>query len=269
MPVIDTSVRVVEVLRVLRRPNAALHLTSGASCSGASYSQAIALLLSRLQRPRLVPPRALPPLLTPTRPTPTRSTSGRPTPSPPASAPLTPSHSTPARLPLQTTRSAASPTAVATAQRLPPAPRSEFASAFRPTRDAMSAKAAPTRTWILLAATALASSLLTALTLRQFDATAESSQARVMPSIEAHGLSAFHSPQTQRPEPSGPSSDSLPAHPKPSVEFAPSAPQLAAPKESPANLTTAPPESQEVQPNTPIADPATFGSEAAEPIYSN
>lgn len=189
-------------------------LTLAQARSDASHSQAIALILARLQRPRLIPPRLQPPQLEKPR--------------------LTPPRLEPPQL--------GHPHALA--RRVP---------ARHQTRNARSAGAPPKRSRTLLAATAVAIFLLTTLTLRQLDAAAHSSsvQAIATPAV-VWGSSALHSLQPRAPDTLVPSS-SRPVDPKPAIEIS----------------RVAAPQPQAFPDNTPIADPSTFGSEAAEPIYSN
>ena len=133
----------------------------------------------------------------------------------------------------------------------------ELATLSYPTRNAKSADAAPKRATVFLGATLVSVFLVTTLTLRLFDGTARSSSART---TEPGALSSHFSP-IERPEPSAPSQNSTPAAPKPSA-------QLAVSKPNPAPPPVAAMASQMAADNTPIADPSTFGSEAAEPIYN-
>jgi DNA-binding NarL/FixJ family response regulator len=133
----------------------------------------------------------------------------------------------------------------------------ELATLSYPARNAKSADATPKRATVFLGGTLVAVFLVTTLTLRLFDGAARSSSALT---TKVGAVSAHFSP-IERPEPSAPSRNSTSAAPKPSA-------QPAVSKPIPARPDVAAPQSQMAADNTPIADPSTFGSEAAEPIYN-
>ena len=93
------------------------------------------------------------------------------------------------------------------------------------------------------------------LTLRPFDSPARSSD---RPPLLAQAPANFT-----------PVRDSPPTAPRRSFEVTRAAPQPAAPQPALAAVDVATSESQMTTSNTAIADPSTFGTEAAEPIYSN
>ena len=154
------------------------------------------------------------------------------------------------------------------AHSLPLGSSPELATSSHPTRNAKSVAASPKRATVLLGATLVAVFLVTTLTLRLFYAPARPSNTDATLTTEVGSFSARHA-QIERHDISVPSSNSTPAGPKPSVNPARSVAQLAASKPNSARPDVAAPESQMAADNMPIADPSTFGSEAAEPIYAS
>jgi len=221
--------------------------------SNASHSQPMALILARLQPPKLIPPRFTAPRI--------------------QHPGANPSRLTPPRLPLPTTPSAAPRPTVALAHPPSPASLQIPATAHHPTRPAKptdaplrrsrgflpATPAAPKkRPRAFLAAAAVAAFVLTMLTLRQFDAAAQSSNMRAIPTAKVDRLAALRTSQRQSSDTYASSPDLRPTVPTPSVAVTPGVAE-------PTTVLA----SQPVPDSTPIADPSTFGSEAAEPIYSN
>ena len=232
-------------------------LTLARARSDTSHPQAIARLLARLERPQLLPPRPMPP-----RSAPPKLIRSQFTPSPLVSAQVTPSPRAPSQL---------TPSQLALPRRVSPRPappRLPLPKRHRaPSQITAVRPAAPSRrSRALLAATAVVIVLLTTLTLRQFDAAAQSSN---IPTATVSAISTPHPPQPHAPDSFAPSRNLTPPDPKPVVEVSRSPARPPAPAPSSDESDTAAPEPRALPDNTPIADPSTFGSEAAEPIYSN
>ena len=142
----------------------------------------------------------------------------------------------------------------------------ELATASRPRRNGKSAEVRPKRATVFLGASLVAVFLVTATTLKLFDASARPSSTQDTRTTKVDGFSARHS-QIERTDTS-PSRDTTPASPKTYVAPArPARPAVSEP--DPARSDESEPESQMAADTTPIADPSTFGSEAKEPIYAN
>jgi hypothetical protein len=145
------------------------------------------------------------------------------------------------------------------------------ASAPQLTRNAQSAIGRPNRVTVFLGATVVAAFLLTILSFRQPDATepaSDTQDTRVTLATTVGDTSASHR-QMDRPDTFAPPQYSTPAEPKPLVETAHSLAQLAVSKRNSPGADAGESESQGSAISGPIADPSTFGSEAAEPIYAN
>ena len=141
-------------------------------------------------------------------------------------------------------------------------------SEYQSTRKASSATPRPNRVTLFLGAAVAAAFLLTVLSFRQLDATELVSDTPATLATTVGDTSAPH-PQVDRPDTFAPAKDPTPAGPKPSIETANSVAQLAVSKRNSPGADIEESESQGTAFNGPIADPSTFGSEAAEPIYAN
>ena len=188
--------------------------------NGVSHSQAIALLLARLQPPRLVPPRFP---LEAKQPAPSQSAILRP--------------AIPAFVQSQS----------APVQRVLARPEAARKAGSK-------ASGEPSRFLVFLAATIVVVFLLATLAFRQPDSSPQLSDTQATPVTKVSDAPALHS-QMAQPDSPAPYQVSKPASPKPS-QVSPRA-------------DVAESESQVSPASTPIADPSTFGSEAAEPIYAN
>jgi hypothetical protein len=247
----------------------------------ASDPQSVALLLARLQ----------PPLLVLSRPElPTRRSAGSQT-AAIAPAPMRPA--LPAALPPQSdtvrrefTKRAAPPPrsaaatahATATVPSRATAPAVATASAtvapYRPKRRPTPAKVRPKRAKVF-AGTALAAAVVAMIAIfRPFDGAARPASTEATLAANAEGSPAPDvapdaAPGAQIERPAGPSMESKRIVWKPS-DAPPRYPtQPAEEPPSPAPFEVGAALSQTAAVNTPTADPSTFGSEAAEPIYSN
>jgi hypothetical protein len=216
----------------------------------ASDPQSVAILLARLQPPLLVPPR---PQLRTKRSAPSQTTAIPPTIIRP---PL------PAALPSQN-----EPVQREFTMRAEPPPKRAGATApaYRRTRSATPAQVRPKRVKVFAGAGLAAAVVATIAIFRPFDGTAPPSSTESTLVANAEGSPA---PDPQI-EPSAPPLESTRVVPKPSDDRARYLPQPSVEKVDPSPLDVGEAVSQTAAISTPIADPSTFGSEAAEPIYSN
>jgi DNA-binding NarL/FixJ family response regulator len=139
-------------------------------------------------------------------------------------------------------------------------------TAVRSTHTPKSAGATPKRATALLVATMVVVFLVSALAIRLFDTAAARSSSTQDTRIASASFSV-PAVQTQQPYVSTP-----PQNPAPVLTRRPAAPVQSAlanatPKPDSATAGIAAQDSQITADNTPIADPSTFGSEAAEIIY--
>jgi hypothetical protein len=227
--------------------------------------RSVALVLARLQPPLLVPPR---PQLPTKRSAPSQTaaiprTIVRPT----LPAPL-PSQVPPEKLSQngslqrESTKRAAPPPGTATGRAI--------ARAYRPTRNAPRPEARPKRTKVFAGAALVAAVVATIAIFRPFDGDARPSSTEATLAANAKGSpSPAPAPGPQIERPAAPVLESTPFVPKPSDDRARYLPQPRAENASPAPFDEGAALSQTAAVSTPIADPSTFGSEAAEPIYSN
>jgi hypothetical protein len=215
-----------------------------------------ALTLARAcLRPNIAPPTSRP-VVAAAR-LPTRTQPMAPVPTPSKSAPPIPTRASPlAPVPAAVTRP------MAPAQRV----ASERASTGRTAgrRAAIKAnelrtrprEASPRRGRAAVGVALAAASVLTTLALRNFDAAARSTDTQVSANVRTANCCALQS-RIERPDGDAPS-------PRPP----PTAVTDAKPPNS-AKPPAPPPPTQMAAAEIPIADPSTFGSEAAEPIYPN
>jgi DNA-binding NarL/FixJ family response regulator len=139
-------------------------------------------------------------------------------------------------------------------------------AAARPTYKPQLADGAPKRTTVFLGATMVAVFLVSTLTIRFFDAADARSSDVHATSIRSADFPAPHV-ETEQTDISAPSGNSTPAPSTPSVPRVRNAMVTAVPKPDSTNSGVLAEDPQLAASSTPIADPSTFGTEAAEPIY--
>jgi hypothetical protein len=116
--------------------------------------------------------------------------------------------------------------------------------------------ASPRRGRAIVGVVLVAVSALTALALRNFDVVPRSTDTHVTANVSAVSCCALQS-RIERPDGHAPSPEPLPTA------------VAAAKPSSSAKSSAVPPATQMAAAEVPIADPSTFGTEAAEPIYPN
>jgi hypothetical protein len=243
----------------------------------ASDPQSVALLLARLQPPPLVLPR---PQLPTRRSAPSQTAATAPTPIRPArSAALPPRSDTVQR---EFAKRAAPPPgpAAATAHATAKAPSRATATAsatvapYRPKHRATPAKVRPKRARIF-AGTALAAAVVAMIAIfRPFDGAARPASTEATLAANVEGSPAPDAapdsalvPQIERPSAPSMESKRIVSKPSDAPALYPAQPTAETPGPAPFEVGAA--LSQTAAVSTPVADPSTFGSEAAEPIYSN
>jgi len=239
--------------------------------------QSVALLLARLQPPLLVRRR---PQLPTKRSAPSQTAAIPPTIIRPALPAALPSQNESGLREFKKRSESQAAAAVARVATAAPsrgrakAPALATGTAYRPTRSAAPAEVRPKRVKVF-AGTALAAAVVATIAIfRPFDGAARPASTEPMLAANADSSPAPNTVSDPAPDPQMqrapvPSTEAKLIVSKPPDNSARDVPEPTAETPSPAPFEVGAALSQTAAVNTPVADPSSFGSEAAEPIYSN